>query len=538
VKTAIVIGGGVGGLAASINMARAGIRVRLYERAATVGGKLRELDVGGRMILGGPSVLTMRWVFEELFGGRLDDYVTLVPVDPLCRHFFADGATLDLHHDAARSRDAIAALSGPRDADGYLRFRKQARKIFEIVRGPFMENAIPSLFDFMSPRALWQLTQIDGLRTLMRALEDYFRDPRLRQLFARYATYNGSSPFHAPATLAVIAHVEQEYGIFAVAGGIYRLAEALARRARELGVEIVTGADVEEIVVEPSGGPLGTTRRARGVRLGGAPDGGGGARAGVEWADCIIANCDAADAYGRLLAHAPPAHKLMRRYTEEELSLSAYVLLAVAPPPDLPLVHHNVFFSRDYAREFEELIALRRPPEDPTVYVCAEDAPASPGEVTFQNKVAPNHKAASPEEGRYFILSNAPPLDDKGRAVDWAAEAARCRARIARTLQRRGWTLAPSATRELTPPDFAARFPSSRGAIYGLASNSRMAAFKRPANTLPGVAGLYLCGGSVHPGAGLPMVALSARIATRLALADAGLAPADERDEKKYTVGT
>jgi 1-hydroxycarotenoid 3,4-desaturase len=482
VKTAIVIGAGVGGLAAAIHLARAGVRVQLLERGPSIGGKLCQLEVGGRPILGGPSVLTMRSVFDELFDGHLDDYVTLVPVEPLCRHFFADGAVLDLHRDAERSRAAIAAFSGPRDADGYLRFRKQARKIFEIVRGPFMENAVPSLFNFMSPRALWQMTQIDGMRTLMRALEDYFADPRLRQLFARYATYNGSSPFHAPATLAVIAHVENEFGIFAVEGGIYRLGEALERQARALGVDIVTGAEVDEIIVEPAAGGL----RARGVRS-------SGKRLS---ADCVIANCDIADAWERLLAAVPVVRPLARKYATEELSLSAYVLLAVAPPPSRPLAHHNVFFSRDYAREFEELVTLRRPPGDPTVYVCAE-----------------------PGAGGYFILTNAPPLDERGAAVDWAAEAATCRARIEAVLARYGWNLTPTATRELLPSDFAARFPGSRGAIYGLASNSRMAAFKRPANHIAGIGGLYFCGGSVHPGAGLPMVALSARIATRLALA-------------------
>lgn len=484
-KTAIVIGGGVGGLAASINMARAGVRVRLFERAPTVGGKLREIDVGGQKVLAGPSVFTMRWVFDELFDGRLADYVTLAPVDPLCRHFFADGSTLDLYTDEARSREAIERFAGERDAAGYLRYRKHAARIFDVVRGPFMENAVPSLFDFMSPRALWQLTQIDGMRTLWRAIEEHFTDPRLRQLFARYATYNGSSPYHAPATLAVIMHVENAYGIFAVAGGIVRLAEALRRRAAELGVEIATGAEVDEIIVEPTGGPLSTTLRARGVRVGGS----------VAWADCVIANCDVADALGRLLGSAAPARKLHRRYSEDELSLSAYALLAVGAPAPLPLLHHNVFFARDYAREFDELVVERRPPEEPTVYVCAE---------------AP---------GRHFLLTNAPPLDERGRAVDWTLEASRCRARIERVLSRHGWTLAPTATHEITPPDFAARFPGSRGAIYGLASNSRLSAFKRPANVMPGIGGLYFCGGTVHPGAGLPMVALSAKIATKLALA-------------------
>jgi len=481
-KTAIVIGGGVGGLAASINMARAGVKVRLYERGATIGGKLREVDVGGHKVLAGPSVFTMRWIFDELFDGKLGEYVTLRPVDPLCRHFFADGSALDLYTDEARSRDAIERFSGKRDADGYLKYRKHAAKIFDVVRGPFMENAVPSLFDFVSPRALWQMTRIDGMRTLWRALEEFFVDPRLRQLFGRYATYNGSSPYHAPATLAVIAHVENAYGIFAVEGGIVRLGEALRRRAEELGVVIACNADVDEIVVEPSGGPLSTSRRARGVRVNGA----------VEWADCVIANCDVADAYGRLLRGA--ADKPLRKYEEEELSLSAYVLLAVGATAPMELLHHNVFFSRDYKREFDELVVERRPPEDPTVYVCAE----------------------APE--RHFILTNAPPLDGKGARIDWSVESSRCRARIERVLQRHGWTLSPSATHEIAPPDFAARFPSSKGAIYGLASNSRMAAFKRPANTLPGIEALYFCGGSVHPGAGLPMVALSARIATRLAL--------------------
>lgn len=481
-KTAIVIGAGVGGLAASINMARAGVKVRLYERGPTVGGKLREIDVGGQKVLAGPSVFTMRWVFDELFDGKLADYVALRPVDPLCRHFFPDGSKLDLFTDEARSRDAIERFAGKRDADGYLKYRKHAAKIFEVVRGPFMENAVPSLFDFMSPRALWQMTQIDGMRSLWRALEEFFVDPRLRQLFGRYATYNGSSPYHAPATLAVIAHVENAYGIFAVDGGIVRLAEALRRRAEELGVVITCNADVDEIVVEPSGGPLAGSLRARGVRVAG----------NVEWADCIIANCDVADAYGRLLGGA--ARKPLRRYEEEELSLSAYVLLAVGAKAPMELLHHNVFFSRDYQLEFEDLVVERRPPGDPTVYVCQE----------------------APE--RHFILTNAPPLDNKGARIDWSVESSRCRERMERVLLRHGWTLTPSATHEIAPPDFAARFPSSRGAIYGLASNSRMAAFRRPANTLPGIGGLYFCGGSVHPGAGLPMVALSARIATKLAL--------------------
>jgi 1-hydroxycarotenoid 3,4-desaturase len=169
----------------------------------------------------------------------------------------------------------------------------------------------------------------------------------------------------------------------------------------------------------------------------------------------------------------------------------------------LPLLHHNVFFSRDYRREFDELIAQRRAPEDPTVYLCAEDR-AGDGDPS--------------DEERCFFLTNAPPLDGRGARVDWAGESSRCRERVVRTLARHGWTLETSAEQSIDPREHAERFPRSRGALYGLASNSRMAAFKRPPNQLPDVAGLFLAGGTVHPGAGLPMVCLSARIATRLAL--------------------
>jgi 1-hydroxycarotenoid 3,4-desaturase len=479
VARAIVIGGGVGGLASAIYLARGGVGVTLLERAPTLGGKLRELEVGGRTFPGGPSVLTMRYVFEELFGGRMSEYVKLVPVEPLCRHFWPDGSQLDLFVDEEKSRAAISRFAGARAADGYSAFRKHAAKIHEVVRGPFMENAVPSVLELMSPRNLLSMTRIDGMRPMWKALAEFFPDARLRQLFGRYATYNGSSPFHAPATLAVIAHVENAYGIFSCEGGIYRLAEALARRAAEVGVEVRTGCDVEAMIVERG--------RARGVRLLGGEELRG---------DLIVANCDVAHVY-RMLG----MHKLTDKYEAEDLSLSAYVLLAVAPRAPLDLLHHNVFFSGDYKREFEELVEQRRPPSDPTVYLCADDRIGAP-----------------PETERCFLLTNAPPLDKKGRAIDWTAEAPRCRERIVKTLGRHGWTLQPIAESALTPAEFAARFPSSRGAIYGLSSNSTMAAFKRPANKLSGVAGLYLAGGTVHPGAGLPMVTLSAKIATRMAL--------------------
>jgi 1-hydroxycarotenoid 3,4-desaturase len=485
-RNAVVIGAGVGGLAAALQLRRAGMAVTLLERGERVGGKLREIEVAGRRLPGGPSVLTMRHVFEELFEGRLHEYVELVPVEPLCRHFWPDGAQLDLFIDAERTAREIERLSGAADSRGYLALRRRAARVYEAVRGPFMERPL-SWTELASPRGILAMTRIDGMRSLWKALEEHFRDPRLRQLFGRYATYNGSSPLHAPATLQVILHVENAFGIFAARGGIYRLAEALLQRARDAGVEVRTGAEVEEVLVE--------RERARGVRL----------RGETLRADVVVANCDVAQLYEQLLPAVKAAPKLAAKYRQSQLSSSAYVLLGACKRAPLDLLHHDVFFSRDYPREFGDLIDRRAPPDEPTVYLCADDRPPL---------------GAPPDDGteRFFLLTNAPPLDERGGRVDWEAEAARCRARIVAALARFGWPLETVAEQALTPPAFAARFPASRGALYGLSSNSAMAAFKRPPNKVAGVAGLYCVGGTVHPGAGLPMVALSAKMAAELAV--------------------
>lgn len=489
----IVIGGGVGGLAAAIQLARAGRPPLVLERAARFGGKLRQVVSGAATFDAGPSVLTMRWVFEELFDGKLADVIPLHAVDPLCRHFFPDGSVLDLYLDEERSADAITRFASAKDAAGYRAFRKHAAQIFATVRGPFLEEPLPDLWNFLTPKNLLAAARIDGMRNLWKALGSFFSDPRLVQLFGRYATYNGSSPFHAPATLAVIAHVENAFGIWACPDGLYRLAEALVARATSLGAELRASTEVVRIT---------TDRRGKQPRV-----------TGVELADgttipseLVIANADAAHVYGPLLNGEPAAQKALTRYEGEERSLSAFVLLGQSARPPLELAHHNVFFSRDYRREFRSLIDERRPPDEPTVYVCCEDRVQGPPRGDTE---------------RMFLLSNAPPQASP-RPIDWAAEAPRAEQRIVKILDQFGWPLRLTDPHRITPAEMAERFPGSRGALYGLSSNSMMAAFRRPPNRMEEIEGLYLCGGSVHPGAGLPMVALSARTAVRLALGGSG----------------
>jgi 1-hydroxycarotenoid 3,4-desaturase len=231
---AVVIGGGVGGLACAIDLARRGVAVTVLERAATIGGKMRQIGVAGQSIDAGPTVLTMRWVFEGLFadaGSRLHERVTLRPLHTLARHAWQDGSRLDLFADVERSAAAIAEFAGAAEARGYREFCRHTAAIYEQVSRPFIGSArptLPGLVASLGLRGMRNIFTIDFHRSMWKALGDWFKDPRLRQLFARYATYYGSDPFTAPATLNLIAHVEQQ-GVWVVEGGMFALARGRAR---------------------------------------------------------------------------------------------------------------------------------------------------------------------------------------------------------------------------------------------------------------------------------------------------------------------
>jgi 1-hydroxycarotenoid 3,4-desaturase len=481
----VVIGGGVGGLCAATDLARRGLEVVVLERGGAVGGKMREVEVEGRRIDAGPTVLTMRWVFEELFadaGDALDARVVLRPASILARHAWEDGSRLDLFADEDASVEAIARLAGASDAEGYRRFCAYARRIYEAVERPFLRSQRPtvlSLLALVGRAGLRTVADVDGRRTLWSALGDFFRDPRLYQLFGRYATYSGSSPFLAPATLNVIAHVERE-GVFHVEGGMARLAEALRALAIRAGATIRCGAEVTSIV--HAGG------RARGVVL---------ATGEAVRADAVVMNGDVA-ALAEGLFGPGPARAVAG---PKERSLSAVTFALVAEASGFPLVRHNVFFSSDPRAEFRDLFERAAVPRSPTVYVCAQDRgdePREPGGV---------------EPERLLCLINAPATGDRSPLT--TSEIERCETITLERLRRAGLSLRPIGPPVVTTPsDFHRLFPATGGALYGATSHGLAAALSRaPSRTrLPG---LYLAGGSAHPGAGVPMAALSGRLAAQ-----------------------
>ena len=454
---------------------------------------MRALEVAGQRIDSGPTVMTMRWAFDQLFTAAdrsIDDYVQLEGLEILARHGWADGSRLDLFAEVERNVQAITTFASKQDAEGYRRFCDHVERIYEIVEAPFLRSERPALGSIVSAKGLrgtLEFATIDWHRSMWKALEQFFPDPRLRQLFGRYATYFGSSPFRCPATLNLIAHVER-VGVWRVAGGMIKLAEGLTTLATELGVEIRTGAEVDKIVVRDG--------RAIGVRLA------SGERID---ADAIITNAaPQALSAGKFGDEVRDSVRLDR---SEPRSLSAVTWSAVARTRGFPLGHHSVFFSTDYPREFR---SLERGDliEEPTVYICAQDRETAPD-------LDANPEWGEPE--RLLILVNAPARGDEDPWTE--AELAALRERSFALMTRAGLEFDIVDERQTTPTDFERMFPATGGGLYGSATHSMMAPFKRPPARAR-VRGLYLAGGGAHPGAGIPMVCLSGQIAGRSAAAD------------------
>jgi 1-hydroxycarotenoid 3,4-desaturase len=493
----VIIGAGMAGLTSALLLAARGVRVDVIERAPAPGGKMRELKIGNSLLDAGPTVLTMRWVLDEIFAAAdssLAEHVTLQPASILARHAWNRRERLDLYADIDRSAEAIGDFAGAGESRRFLEFSERARRTYQTLENPFIRSPRGNPMDLarkVGLDKLGELWRISPFTTLWRALGDHFHDKRLRQLFGRYATYCGSSPFLAPATLMLVAHVERD-GVWLVQGGMHRLAVAVAKLAATCGAKFHYGTEATEVVVKNG--------RTAGVKL-----------ATGEFIDAhaVIVNADVAAVakglFGRAIGRAVPATNPSHR------SLSALTWNLVAKTEGFPLIRHSIFFSGDYAAEFDDIYRRKRLPEAPTVYVCAQDR---------DDRGDWDERPCDGPE-RLFCLVNAPPTGDT-RPPD-SSEILKCEQSTFEHLERCGLSVNRHAEHTLTttPADFHRLFPATGGALYGQASHGWMASFRRP-GTRTKIRGLYLAGGSTHPGPGVPMAALSGQLAARSLLADFG----------------
>ena len=485
----VVVGAGIGGLVSALLLASQGVQVTLVEAAEAPGGKMRRLPLG-EGIDGGPTVFTMRWVFEQILeqaGGSMADLPPLTPLGVLARHAWRGQADrLDLHADHRRSTEAIAAFAGPAEARRFEAFCAQAREVYRRLEGPYIRASRPSLWSMgrdLGPRGLATLMGLGPFSSLWSALARRFRDPRLQQLFGRYATYCGASPWQAPATLMLVAQVELD-GVWSVDGGMHAVAQRFAELASRRGATLRYASRCERILVQ--GG------RASGVRLAGGEE---------IAADAVVFNGDPQALVQGLLGEAPM--RAVAPVPRSRRSLSAITWAIHGRTSGFPLVRHNVFFDDDYASEFDDIFRARQLPEQGTVYVCAQDRSDSGA-----------HDGAE----RLLCLVNAPPEGDQ-HDFD-AREVGPCEQRSLALLSACGLQIEMGTAQVLrtTPRDFHALFPATGGALYGQATHGWMSSFRRPgsATALPG---LLLAGGGVHPGPGVPMAALSGRQAALQVLA-------------------
>lgn len=501
-----VIGAGIAGLSAALDLALGGARVVVLERSTRVGGKLRQVEIDGARIDAGPTVLTLRSVFSELFADAGADFQHDVPMsraEILARHAWSDKDRLDLFADWHRNVDAIGEFAGRLEARNYTLFARDARRIYQMLEPTYIRAQRAGVFELVRRvgwSALPDMFRLRPFQSLWRALGSYFRDPRLRQLFGRYSTYCGSSPFAAPATLMLIAHVEQE-GVWLVDDGMHRIAAAMADLGRRHGVQFRFQTEVEAVLTKAG--------RLCGVQL---------TTGEYIPIDAAVVNADAAaiaaGLLGREISRSVPMTQKRRR------SLSAVTWALLARTTGFPLIRHSVFFSHDYPAEFEQLFGNNQVPANPTVYVCAQDRDAC-------DRPAPGGRE------RLLCLINAPPSGDSNSYGP--AEIDRCEQRTFSLLERYGLMLDRHRERTVitTPAEFERLYPGTGGGLYGQATHGWRASF-RPPGSRTRIAGLYLAGGSVHPGPGIPMAALSGRLAAASLLEDLNSA---NRSARKATRG-
>jgi diapolycopene oxygenase len=492
-KRVVVIGAGLGGMTAAIQLARAGYSVDLLEKNGNVGGKLNVHRDSGFSFDLGPSIFTLPQIFRPVFehhGKTLEDYIHLQRVDPQWRNFFEDRTVIDLWEDPAAMRQQLDLL-GPDAVEDYDAFRKYSRLQYEIVERGYFKQGLDTFWQFVKFYGLRDARGLDYATTMARGIDKRVRNPYLRDIFEYFIKYVGSSAYDAPGFMNLMPNIQLEFGLWYVDGGLYELAKAFERRLQETSVRVHLNHRVTEIVKQG--------KHVRGVIAQHAD----GSPLKLD-ADYIVSNMEVVPATEHLLREPPRVMKRLRRF---EPSCSGIVLHLGLDRIYPQLAHHNFFYSGDQKSHFHRVFREHRLPDDPTIYLVAP------------TRTDPSQ--APPGCDNIKILPHIPYINDDHPYT--REDCMDLKQRCLEKLERMGLTdLRKHIVVEdfWTPFDIEEKYLSNRGSIYGVVSDMRKNfAFKAPKRS-PDYANLFFVGGSVNPGGGMPMVTLCGQHVARMVIED------------------
>lgn len=485
-KKALIIGAGIAGIATAIRLAVKGYQVEVYEANSYPGGKLSQFTQDGYRFDAGPSLFTMPQNVDELFrltGKEPSQYFRYQKLDEVCRYFYEDGTRLTAYADADEFANEVSNKTDE-PAASVGQYLKNSSRIYDITNHVFLERSLHLLKTYLrwdTFRSILRFGKIDPFRTMHKANESFFKDARMVQFFDRYATYNGSNPYSAPATLNVIPHLEQHFGAYFPQGGMYSITDSLVKLAELLGVKFHYDTRVDELVLDG--------KTVRGIKI----------KDEIIDADIVVSNMDVWFTYHHLLKKYPQLKP--KKILSQERSSSALIFYWGIKKQFKQLDLHNIFFSADYKAEFDAIWKDKNIQNDPTVYL----------------NISSKYKTNDAPEGceNWFTMINVP----ANTGQDWDKLITEARQNILNKLNR----LLNEDVRKLIvcesildPRSIESRTSSYQGSLYGTSSNSQFAAFLRHANKPSKIKGLYFCGGSVHPGGGIPLCLLSAKIVSEM----------------------
>ncbi|MEQ7040155.1 phytoene desaturase family protein [Enterococcus hirae] len=492
-KKIIVIGAGVAGLSAAVRLQKLGYEVTLYEKDRQVGGKMNQIKTAGFTFDLGPTIVMMPEIYREVFefcGKDPDDYIPMKKVDPMLKLYFNKEEPIELSNDLIELTKTLENIS-PEDTQGYFAFLADIYQRYTIAKEAFITKSFRGFWDFYNPKSLWAGIRLRTFSDAYTSISKFVKDDRLRKSLAFQTLYIGVSPYQGPSLYTIIPMIELFYGVYFIEGGMYTLATSLARLFEELGGKIVYETSVDEILID--------NKIAKGIRIGKEQ----------VMADAIVCGADFPYAMKELI----PDERERGKYTNKKIAKFEYscscFLMYLGLDKKYPEEHlHSIYFAEDFKQNVDDLFERGKLPDDPSFYL-------------YRPSLMDDSLAPKGQEGLYVLV----PVPELSKYEKWTEQTMQAyRQKIIRLLKEK--TIFKDIDEHIvsetliTPKDFSERFNAYNGATFGLKPTLKQSNYYRPHNKFSAAENLYFCGSSTHPGAGVPIVMQSAKLAVEELLRD------------------